>query len=88
MAASALKPSAGRHRGERACLSCLCRVGQGLFFLSTLPTTHPTYHCPKALAITSYSMAFQVPVVGTAAARWPSLSIAKGPINMLKASCT
>jgi hypothetical protein len=61
MAASALKPSAGRHRGERACLTCSGRVGQDCSFLSRLPTTHPTYHCPKALAITSYSMAFQVP---------------------------
>jgi len=55
----------------------------GLFFLSGLPTTQPTCHCPRALAITSYPMAFHVPVVGTAAGRWPSLSIAKGPINIM-----
>lgn len=74
----------------KSVLGLLGPRGTGLFFLSRLPTTHPTYHCPKALAITSYSMAFQVPGpcwYGCGPLAKPLDS--EGPINnMLKPSCT
>lgn len=78
MAASALKPSAGRHRGERACLSCLGRVGQDCSFYRDCQQHTQLITAQKHLRLlVTLWLSRSRGLVGTAAARWPSLSIAR-----------